>query len=259
MRTLLKILTLTLTVGSLSSCVSHTELINYKQDTLSERTVTIENPPEIRIQTDDVLDIKVHSQDLETAAPFNLNPGDMGARGGGDIEGLSLNGYLVDQNGMIDFPILGKLEIKGLSMAEAKDKIVEDLKYFLKNPVVNIRLVNFRVTVSGEVYSPGSFVIYDERVTVPEAITLAGDLTNYADRANILIVREINGQRSFNRVNMLSANIFQSEFYYLKQNDLIYVEPLKEKTGAIRDQSNETLSFISAGATLVAVIVALFR
>ena len=241
-----------------SSCVSYDNLVNYKDSSTLKRNTPIVNPPEIKIQPDDILDIKVHSQDMAMAASFNLNA--VSSRGGlTNLESTQLNGYLVDKHGSIDFPVLGRVDLKGHSIAAAKEKIVKQLDRYLNNPIVNLRLINFKVTVSGEVSRPGSFTILSERITLPEAISRAGDLTNYANRSNVLVIREDNGIRSLNRVNLQSNNLFRSDFYYLKQNDLIYVEPLQAKTGSIRDQTNETITFITAAATLVAVLIGILR
>ncbi|MBK8501594.1 MAG: polysaccharide biosynthesis/export family protein [Saprospiraceae bacterium] len=189
---------------------------------------------------------------------FNLGPIDYNWTFG-NLESLQLNGYLVDPKGDIDFPILGSINLNGLTTVEAKESIAKLLTSYLRDPVVNIRFLNFKITVSGEVANPGTFTVVNERITLPEAISRAGDLTNYADRRNILIIREIDGVRTFNRINLQSSSIFDSDYYYLRQNDLVYIEPLKAKTGAIGDQTNETASFVVGSATLIAVIVSILK
>jgi len=242
----------------LGSCVNHKDLVNYQDGTLNESVLQIANVPVLKIQPNDVLDIKVHTLEAETAAPFNLIP--LQAMAGAiDIATLQLNGYLVDQDGYIDFPVIGRLKVGGLSIEAIKEMILEELDTYLKNPVVNVRLLNFRVTVSGEVTNPGSFSILNDRVTLPEAISMSGDFTPYANRKRVLVVREENGQRTFLNMNMLSADVFQSEAFYLRQNDLIYVEPLKARTGAIRDQGDETLTFIATLLTIAALVVGFTR
>ncbi len=239
---------------TVQSCVSYENILNYQRDLQFDTTV-IENLTEIRIQPNDVLDIKVFSSDMETAAPFNLGPIDNYRNNGGNIESIQLSGYLVDAKGEIDFPVLGKVSLGGVSTSEAKQVILEQLNRYLKDPVVNIRLLNFKISVTGEVARPGIFNIINERITLPEAIGRAGDFTNYADRTNVLLIREIDGVRSFHNIDMQTAGLFKSETYFLKQNDHLYIQPLKAKTGAIGDQTNETISFVVSGATLIAVIV----
>lgn len=240
----------------MQSCVSYQDIVNYQTE--MPDTTDFIKPPVIKIQSNDVLDIKVFSSDVSTAAPFNLGPVDYNWTFG-NLESLQLNGYLVDSQGYIDFPVLGQIKVGGLNTSEAKNEILSKLKSYLKDPVVNIRFLNFRITVTGEVRNPGSFTIVNERISLPEALSRAGDLTSYANRSNILIVREENGKRSFKRIDLQSASVFQSEYFYLKQNDLIYVEPLQAKTGDIDDQSNETVTFVVGAATLIAVIVSILN
>lgn len=246
----------TLLVLLLNGCIAHKQLVNYKGELPNSQNIKIENLPDIKIQSNDVLSIKVHSTNLETAAPFNIRPVDQGGSFV-NIESMQLDGYLVDQEGIIDFPVLGKLELQGLSISEAREMVKEKLKDHLKNPVVNIRLLNFMITVTGEVNNPGSFTIVNERISLPDALALAGDLTGHANRRNILLVREKEGYRSLERIDLQSVEFFNSEFYYLKQNDLIYVEPIRAKTGAVQDQTSKTVPIIGVAATLLAIIVGL--
>lgn len=241
---------------SATSCISYESLVSYNEGEVINHndSHTILNPRKITIQEGDVLEIKVHSRDLLTSAPFNLIPIGTGAVIN-NPNLYQLNGYLVSAEGLIDFPILGPLYVKGLSIEEAKMSILKELDEYLVDPVVNIRYINFKVTVSGEVNLPQSFTIYDQRITLPEAITMAGDFTSYANRRSILIVRETNDKRKFARVNMASSKFFDSEFYYLQQNDLIYVEPLEGKQGAVRDNSTKILPFVSAGVSILALII----
>lgn len=241
----------------MSGCISYKNIVSY-QHNLPAEPHDIKNPPAIVIQPNDVLDIKVYAADATAAAPFNLGPLDYNWTFG-NLESLQLNGYLVDPQGGIDFPILGSINLNGLTTVQAKDTIAQLLTSYIRDPVVNIRFLNFKITVSGEVVSPGTFTVVNERITLPEAISRAGDMTNYADRRNILIIRETDNIRSFNRINLQSPSIFDSDFYYLRQNDLIYIEPLKAKTGAIGDQTNETISFVVGSATLIAVIVSILK
>ena len=244
----------------IQSCISHESLVNYRGGAPLplNQPILIENPKNIKIQFNDVLDIKVHSQDIVTAAPFNLIPND-GNNNFNDPDLYQLKGYLVDETGNIDFPVLGKLQVSGLTKEETKVLLLEKLTEYLKTPVVNIRFLNFKITVSGEVNLPGAFQIYNERITLPEIITMAGDLTPYADRSNILLVREEDGNRIFTRVNMSTSNFFTSDYYFLKQNDFIYVEPIPAKSGAVRDNSNKVLPFVSAFVSIAALLISVFK
>jgi polysaccharide biosynthesis/export protein len=239
-----------------TSCVAYKQLLNYQENFPDKTQMDVSNKPDIRIQPNDVLGIKVFSTELELAAPFNLN--DQLNSNLINIEAIQLNGYLVNQKGEIDFPVLGTLKWQGFSIAEAKESLLLKLEQHLKDPVVNLRLLNFRVTVSGEVRNPGAFTILNERVSLLDALALAGDLTDYADRGDVLLVRENNGVRSLNKINLHSADFFQSEHYYLKQNDLVYVKPIKAKAGAVQDQTSKAVPILTALATIAAVLIALF-
>lgn len=133
-------------------------------------------------------------------------------------------GYLVEGDGTIKLPYLDKLKAEGLSRMQLENVIAEKMKEYTKNPVVNVRFLNYRITVMGAVNTPGSFSIPTERVTVLEALGLAGDLTIFGVRENVLVIREVNGIRTFGRVNLGSKSLFNSAYYYLKTNDIIYVE-----------------------------------
>ncbi len=243
---------------STSSCVSHKRLVNYREDFPESTRIAITKQPDIRIQANDVLGIKIFSSDIELAVPFNINS-ELQSASLVSLETIQLSGYLVNQEGKIDFPVLGTLKLEGLSITQAKDSLVEKLKQYIKDPVVNLRLLNFRVTVSGEVRNPGAFNILNERISLLDALALAGDLTDYADRKSILLVREKDGIRSLNQIDLQSAAFFQSEYYYLMQNDLIYVKPIQAKAGSVQDQSSKMVPILSAAATLAAVLIALFK
>ena len=241
------------------SCISHESLMNYHagSELPINQPIPITNPKNIRIQVNDVLDIKVHSQDILTAAPFNLIPS--GTSNLNDPNLYQLQGYLVDEKGIIDFPVLGELAIAGKTKEEMKKMLLEKLQVYLKSPVVNIRFLNFKITVSGEINLPGTFQVYNERVTLSEIITTAGDMTPYADRTQILIVREVEGNRTFGRVDMSASDFFRSDYYYLQQNDFIYVEPLEAKRGAVRDNSNKVLPFVSAFVSIAALLISALK
>jgi polysaccharide export outer membrane protein len=133
-------------------------------------------------------------------------------------------GYLVEGDGTIKLPYLDKVKAEGLSRLQLENLISEKMKEYTKNPVVNVRFLNYRVTVMGAVNTPGSFSLPTERVTVLDALGLAGDLTIFGIRETVLVIREENGVRSFGRVNLASKSLFNSAYYYLKTNDIVYVE-----------------------------------
>lgn len=243
------------------SCISHESLVNYQGGAplLLDQMVSIQNPQEIKIKKDDVLDVKIHSLDIVTAAPFNIVPVGGNGQGVNRAELLQLGGYLVDEDGNIDFPVLGTLHLEGLSIKDVKGILLTKLKEYLQEPVVNVRLLNFKITVSGEVNRPGSFTIYNQRITLPEVLTMAGDLTPYADRESILIIREIGGERIFSKVSIADSDFFASDYYFLQQNDLVYIEPVSAKRGAVRDNSSKFLPFISTFISVATLILSATR
>lgn len=166
--------------------------------------------------------------------------------------------YLVDNKGYIQFPVLGKLKVSGLTRTQVLDMLNEKLSEYIKNPVVNLRIVNFKITVSGEVVRPGEFEIQTERITLPEAIALAGDMTVYGKRENVLVRREIDGKKTYNYVDMTKADFINSSFYYLQQNDFIYIEPNKTKINSSAVGPNVSV-IISATSVLIALIAILTR
>ena len=134
-------------------------------------------------------------------------------------------GYQVDKNGEINFPVMGKVKLADLTMEQATEKMTTQIKQYVKNPIVNIRFMNFKVTVIGEVNRPASFTIPSERINILEALGLAGDMTTFGRRENVLILREKNGVRTTARINLNNKEVLNSPFFYLQQNDIVYVEP----------------------------------
>lgn len=256
-----------------ASC-SNTKNIAYFQD-LSDTTKVyqqvIRQTYEIKIQPDDIIQVLVNSLNPEATAVFNLGnttpPPVTGANAQTQaITSINVNpsamanptgsngGYLVDKNGNIDFPVLGQIHAEGMTINALKEMLKGKLEKYLTEPIVNVRLLNNKITVLGEVARPATYSIPSERLTVLDAIGMAGDLTIYGKRENVLLVREENGERRFVRLNLNSSSLFQSPYYYLKQNDAIYVEPNENKVKASDITSLRRLSLITSGFTLLIVI-----
>jgi polysaccharide export outer membrane protein len=208
------------------SCAFKKNIVYYQN--IGEINVP-ENIPsyEVRIQPDDLLMIIVSAEDPEIAIPFNLtsvsvpNRNNMLTATGQQ----TMQSYLVDRNGNIEFPVLGKLQVGGLTRTEVLQLLTDKIGVYIKNPIINLRIVNFKVSLQGEVNLPGTYAVASERVTLIEALSMAKDLTIYGKRKNILVIREVNGIKSYNRVDITNADFINSPFYYLAQNDVIYVEP----------------------------------
>lgn len=238
----------------LFSCASKKDVVYY-QNSAELTNAQSSSSYEVTIQPDDLLSIIVSAEDQEIAAPFNLksvsmaNANDLSAAIGKE----SMQLYLVDSSGAIDFPILGKLQLGGLTRTEVLSMFKEKIGRYIKKPIINFRITNFKVSLQGEVNAPGSYTINSERITLIEALALGKDLTIYGKRDNLLIIREVNGVKSFNRVDITKADFINSPFYYLAQNDVVYVEPNKSRQNASRVGPN-TGVFISISSILIGLI-----
>jgi len=214
---------------------------------------------EARICAGDMLSITVTGLDPLAVAPFNLPLVSYATPGTDQLYSApTLQSYLVDINGNINFPVIGTLKLLGLSKSEAIKFINDQLAPYLKNAIVTLQFLNYKVTVLGEVLRPGQYSISNERVTVLDALGLAGDMTIYGKRNNVLITRENNGKLEFVRLNLNTDEVFRSPYYYLQQNDVIYVEPNSVKSVASQNTSLY-LSSLSTLATVVAVIYSITR
>jgi len=179
-----------------------------------------------RIQKNDQLSISVGGSNLSDLLVLNSANG-MSATSGSNIP-IS-TGYLVEADGKVQLPYLGRVQAEGLTRVQLQDTLTERFKEYTKNPVVNVRFLNYGFTVLGEVAHPGRFSMVNERTTILEALGTAGDLSDLGKRENVLVIREENGKRDFARINLLSKDLFISPYYYLKTNDVVYVEPVKSK------------------------------
>ena len=182
----------------------------------------------------------------------------------GTIAGSSANlsqsslGYLVEADGKIQLPYVGRVHVEGLTRLQLEDTLTQFFKEYTKNPVVNVRFLNYSFSVLGEVKNGGRYTMYNERTTILEAISMAGDLTEFGMRNNIFIVREVNGVRNYARVNLLSKDLFTSPYYYLKTNDVVYVEPVKAKF-ITRTGVPQYLSIKAIGVTALYTILLLSK
>jgi polysaccharide export outer membrane protein len=198
----------------------------------------------------------VISSDADAALPFNLPAVSGSGMMGGYTQGTpTVPGYLVDSTGDIDFPIVGRVHLAGMSRSEAIEFLKKTLKPYLSNPTIVMRILNYKVTVLGEVKNPGTFTIPNERVTILEAIGIAGDLQITGMRDNVLVIREVDGKRVEYRVDLRSKDIFNSPVYYLTQNDVVYVEPNRAKRNSAVINATNVGILISASSIIVSLIV----
>ena len=227
-----KTLLLFLLAVVVSSCVSSSK-ITYMQDIYSAKKEGETNPNyEPKLQADDLLSIIVSAENPENALPFNLPTIQSNYNTDGSVTQSAIKTYLINTKGEIDFPVLGKIKLAGLTHTEAHDKLVVLVSDYIKNPGVNLILLNFKVSVLGEVMRPGSIPVRGERITLLEALSIAGDLTIYGKRNNILVIREQNGEKTYQSIDITKSNFMHSPYYYLSQNDVIVVNPNKTKINA---------------------------
>lgn len=244
-----------------TGCKSAKEVV-YLQDANKVATEQITNYQDVKIKPDDLLSIIVSSQNPELSAMFNLQENQYQVSGTGTTMGQSKTlGYLVDKDGDIDFPVLGRLRVSGLTRAELstmiKDKL--DKEGLLKDAVVTIQFQNFKISVIGEVTNPGRFSIETDRVSVLDAIAMAGDMTIYGRRDSVMIMRENNGQREIMYTNLLKKDALTSASFYLQQNDVVYVKPNKIKAQQSRINQNNNVGVWVSIASLLTTIAVLLK
>jgi len=248
-----------ISVLGMFSCVNKKKIIYFQGDKSISSDSTKKNSP--TIHTDDLLSITVMSIDAEAAKPFNLSTYGQFAEGKGNFTSSNskVEGYLVDSNGEIDFPSIGKIKLSGYNRAEAADLIKSKLADYLKNPMVNIQILNFKITILGDVNKPGVYTIPNERITLIEAIGLAGDLNMTALRKNILVIRDTDGKKTETRIDFTSKELFNSSVFYLQQNDVIYVEPNRSKKNSSAINTASISVFVSLTSLVITLITLLTR
>lgn len=222
----------------------------------SAYTEPINNATEPEIQPDDLLSITVSTLNPESNLLFNsgvITTIGSPANTGSTVTKIN-EGYLVDKNGAVNFPALGKVELAGLTIEEATEKMTDELQSEVKNPIVNIRFLNFRITVIGEVNQPSTFAVPTERINIIEALGLAGDMTAFGKRENVLLIREKDGVRSTVRLNLNNKELLSSPYFYLQQNDIVYVEPVKARA-AQANTSRANISFALSIASVLTLIL----
>ncbi len=219
----------------LTSCTSRKK-VAYFQATDAAKDVEqldVQQKHISKLQVGDLLGIMVSSLSPEASAMFNpysnTNSGSTQTSQSTNTILLPTPGYLVDEDGFIALPLIGKLKVAGLSTKEVTAQITEKLNQYLAQPTVYVRILNFKISVLGEVNRPSVYTIPNEKITLPEALSLAGDLTIFGKRNNILIIRDVEGKRDFARIDITKRDFLNSPYYYLKANDLVYVEPKKSK------------------------------
>mmetsp|Transcript_2172 Transcript_2172/g.2609 ORF Transcript_2172/g.2609 Transcript_2172/m.2609 type:complete len:261 (-) Transcript_2172:1431-2213(-) len=242
-------------IGLLTCCVSKKEIVYFQNDEIDQSKVS--NSYKTIIKPDDLLHITITALDIEAVRPFNLAAVTYSTTSNSAIGVAQQQTYLVDTHGEIEFPVLGKLKIGGLSRNETinllKSKLSPD---YIKDPNINVRIANYKISIMGDVKNPGSYIIPNERITILDAIALAGDLNISGQRNNILIIREENNKKVQYNVDLRSKKLLTSPVYYLQQNDVVYIEPNYARIQSASSNSSTSL-FISISSVLVALLTSI--
>lgn len=237
-----------------SSCASRRDLVYFQPDSVELNTSYELNAP--KLQPGDILTISVTADDLKASEPFNQT--NIYQTGTLQNNNPFLPTYSINTNGEIDFPKIGLIKLSGLTRTEAIETIKNEVRKYIVNPGVSINIRNFKVTVLGEVKNPGSFPVDNDRITILEALGLAGDLTINGIRNNVLVIREQNGEKKEYRLDLTERSTLNSPAYYLSQNDVIYVEPNGAKIQSSKYTQNTSI-FVSIASVVITVISVLTR
>jgi polysaccharide export outer membrane protein len=244
----------------MASCASYKNIPYFKN--LPDSTYVYKNGvkinttayEELKIQPDDILQVTIQTIDPELNNVMGTGIPAANSVQPGKQDNVDITGYLVDKQGMIELPVAGKINVGGLTTAEAKEAIRTKAMVYYKEPVVNVRIVNFKVTVLGEVLRPGAYVINGEKASILDALGQAGDMTIFGIRKNVVLSRLENGQRKMVRFDLNSTDIFDSPYFYLRQGDIVYVQPSKGKAAANDGAMLRTYTIISSTLSLLVVI-----
>lgn len=238
-------------------CVSKKDIVYLQFDDID--TKNINNDYQLHFKPDDMIQIIVSAENLESVMPFNLSVVAFQSTTGMAFGQPQQQAYLVDKNGYIEFPVLGSLKVGGLTRVEVIRLLREKLDpSYVKDPIINIFITNFKVTVQGDVLRPGTFTVPNERLSIFDALGLAGDLNISGNRENVLVIREENGTKNEYRVNLMSKKTLTSPVYYLQQNDVVYVEPNYAKAQDAAYTRNTGL-FISLASVLISLLTVITR
>jgi len=231
--------------------------VTYFQNTENLEVVNSANNFAPKFKPDDIVGILVSAADIDTARPFNLSQGNSISNESDQSNSTNTpqsTGYLIDSEGNIEFPVLGKLKVSGLTRVELKNLLYTKLKTYINEPIINIRLQNFKITILGEVNSPGVYFIDNDRFTIIDAIGRAGDLTIKGKRQNIVVIRESDDFKTYHKIDLTSKNIFNEPAYYLTQNDVVYVEPNESQVRRSRTNDNTLNVIFSAIGVAISVL-----
>jgi polysaccharide export outer membrane protein len=240
-----------------SSCSAPKNITYFKDvpDTVKRKVVDIATYATPVIRPDDILEVTIQTIDPGATVLLNKeNTTNWPLAGSSAGTGNNISGYLVDKDGYVLIPLVGKILVKDKTTSEVRDIVSKKAAEYFKDPVVNVRFANFKITVLGEVARPSTYVMPNEKVTLLDAIGAAGDLTIYGKRENILLIRDKNGKKEMIRFNLNKSDLFTSPYYYLQQGDVVYVEPNKTKVASTDMAKFRTASILISVVSVLVVI-----
>lgn len=252
-------------VVMLGSCAS-TKKVAYFQNVNEVSLAESKGLYDARIMPKDMLTITVSTTDPKAAIPFNLSISNtLNSTGNLNTGGVTLQTYLVDNNGNINYPVIGMVNVSGMTVRQCEEFITAKIKPYMadtEKPVVTVRMSSFRISVMGEVNHPGTFSVSTEKISILEALAQAGDLSIYGKRDNVMLIREdATGEKSVHILNLNDANIINSPYYYLQQNDIVYVEPnkVKAQNASIGQVTTLTMSAVGVLVSVASLVVNILR
>lgn len=249
----------------IASCAGPKRSVYFKDNTPQDPRVIVQKMDKVHeaiVQPDDILSVHISTiSSILDNSPGNIfNDGGVPynvavSAGGGGSTGGGAKGYLVDPQGYIDYPVIGKIKVAGLTIRQIKDLLTVKLKDYVKEPVAEVGIINYKVTVLGEIGRPGTVVAPNHKISIIDALAASGDIPISGRKDNILVIRETEGTREFARLNLNSRDLFKSPYYYLKQNDIIYIEP-----NSIRKQEGSDFFriYLPAITSLISTVLAVY-
>ena len=250
-----------LSVGLFSCNVPRSAYFMDIPDSVSQKTIQSVPTTAPFVNPDDVLNITI--QTLDPTANTVLNQGNLAINSGAvtgtgqNLAQAAISGYLVDRDGYVHLPYIGDVQVKGLTTVQVRNLITDKMSIYFKDPAVNVRFANFKITVLGEVRNPTTFLIPNENPTITDALGLAGDITVYGRRDNVMLVRSnLNGAKEIVRLNLDSSRAIESPYFYLRPNDVIYVEPTADRLQSVSSYRTRDIAIIGSALSLMIVIIA---
>lgn len=237
----------------LASCSTAKEIV-YMQNIDDIELKKLTSLYEARIKKDDLLSIIVSGPDKSVVMPYNLTLSEMANGGYSNDPERSTLSYLVDNNGEINFPILGKIKVEGMTRSELVNYLTAEISKDVKNPIVYVSFRNYKITVLGEVKNPGTYNMDSERINIFQALGKAGDMLLTADRRDMVLIREVNGTPTYRKIDLRDAAILNSDYYYMQQNDILYVRPSAERVTAATTATGVWSTVLSSVTTMMSVI-----